>query len=71
MKSINILKAEAAIRRMKITHEDSAHEYYMGRKEYKQYYDDNQQAKFTAHAEIANIIEELEAEIERLKRKEN
>ena len=67
MKSLNVLKAEAAIRRFKIANEDSAHEYYMGRKPYKEHYDEVHTALFTAHSEIAVIIEALEEEIKRLK----
>lgn len=67
MKSLNVLKSEAAIRRFKIASEDSAHEYYMGRREYKAHYDEVHTAMFTAQSELAIIIEELEEEVERLK----
>ena len=68
MKSINALKAESALRRMRISQLDTAHEYYMGRKPHKDYCDDVQDGEFIAQSEIALIIETLEEEIEALKK---
>ena len=68
MKSLNVLKAEIILRKHKITQEDNAHEYYMGRKPYSKYFDDKHDADEKMIAEITLIIETLEEEIEDLKK---
>ena len=67
MKSLDVLKAKATINKMSIAQADAAHENYMGRITWAEYEEAISKAKFEACCELENIIEELEAEVERLK----
>lgn len=64
MKSLDVLKAKAAINRLAIAQADAAHENYMGRITWKEYEEAVSKAKFEACCELENIIGRLEHENE-------